>query len=40
MEYLASLKSSGIYFFEVNLSVNDSSWVLDIGCGSYICNDL
>ncbi|CAA0811035.1 Unknown protein, partial [Striga hermonthica] len=39
-KYLASLKSSGIYFVEVNLSVNDSSWVLDIGCGSHICNDL
>ncbi|CAA0837927.1 Unknown protein, partial [Striga hermonthica] len=39
-EYLASLKSSGIYFVEVNLSVNDSSWVLDTGCGSHICNDL
>ncbi|CAA0827628.1 cysteine-rich RLK (RECEPTOR-like protein kinase) 8, partial [Striga hermonthica] len=39
-EYLASLKSSGIYFVEVNLSVNDSSWVLDTGCGSHICNEL
>lgn len=39
-EYLASLKSSGIYFVEVNLSVNNTSWVLDTGCGSHICNDL
>ncbi|KAI3461602.1 hypothetical protein Pfo_018265 [Paulownia fortunei] len=39
-EYLASLKSSGIYFVEVNLSVNNTSWVLDIGCGSHIYNDL
>ena len=42
---LAELKQKcfdlGIYFVEINLSVNDASWVLDIECGSIfamICN--
>lgn len=40
-DYLASsLKISGIYYVEVNLSVNDSPWILDSSCSSHICNHL
>ena len=30
---------SGIFVIEVNLSIS-STWVLDTGCGSHICNDV
>ncbi|GFP91121.1 retrovirus-related pol polyprotein from transposon tnt 1-94 [Phtheirospermum japonicum] len=40
-DYLDQKRSEkGMYFIEVNLSVDSSSWVLDTGCGSHLCNDL
>jgi hypothetical protein len=47
--YLAEVKqkkaseanSSGVFVIEVNLSLtNSTSWVLDTGCSSHICNSL
>ena len=32
--------SSCIYVVEVNTVSHDNLWVLDIGCGSHICNDM
>ena len=32
--------AQGMFFVEVNFTVNNSSWVLDTGCGVHICNDL
>ena len=32
--------SSGIYVIEVNNVSCDNHWVLDIDCGSHICNDV
>ncbi|GFP93482.1 retrovirus-related pol polyprotein from transposon tnt 1-94, partial [Phtheirospermum japonicum] len=40
-DYLDQKRSEkGMYFIEVNLSVDSSSWVLDTVCGSHLCNDL
>jgi hypothetical protein len=32
-------KNQGIFFVEVNISVNNANWVLDTACGSHLCND-
>ena len=32
--------SSGIYVIEANTISHDNLWVLDVGCGSHICNDM
>ncbi|KAL0457606.1 UNVERIFIED_CONTAM: hypothetical protein Slati_0387800 [Sesamum latifolium] len=34
------LSNLGIFVVEVNMISNSASWVLDIGCGAHICNDL
>ncbi|KAL0292374.1 UNVERIFIED_CONTAM: hypothetical protein Sradi_6991400 [Sesamum radiatum] len=37
----ANLSSDqGMFVVEVNMITNSASWVLDIGCGAHICNDL
>ena len=32
--------SLGIYVIEVNIVSRDNLWVLDIDCGSHLCNDM
>ncbi|WRX12611.1 GAG-pre-integrase domain - like 3 [Theobroma cacao] len=40
-EKLVEVSSLTMYMIEVNLSTIDpSSWVLDTGCGSHLCNDM
>ncbi|KAL0411306.1 UNVERIFIED_CONTAM: hypothetical protein Slati_3720300 [Sesamum latifolium] len=34
------LSSAGTFVIKVNMITNSASWVLDIGCGAHICNDL
>ncbi|KAK4477733.1 hypothetical protein RD792_016991, partial [Penstemon davidsonii] len=38
-DYLKTV-AKGIFFIEVNISINCASWVLDTAAGSHICNDL
>ncbi|KAL0457663.1 UNVERIFIED_CONTAM: Retrovirus-related Pol polyprotein from transposon TNT 1-94 [Sesamum latifolium] len=33
-------KGKGMFVIEVNMITNAASWVLDIGCGAHICNNL
>ncbi|KAK4382470.1 Copia protein [Sesamum angolense] len=33
-------RKMGMFVVEVNMVTNSASWVLDIGCGAHICNDL
>ena len=33
-------EASGLFMIDLNLSFRSTSWVLDTGCASHICNDL